>query len=95
MTSQAARLLSIQTPLGKDAVLLEAFEGEEALSEPFEFRLDLLSESPDIDPNVLVGRSVGFQVRATADEPARRFHGIVRALSRGDFAPSGLSLIHI
>ena len=43
--SQAGRPISITTPLGTDALLLDSFSGYEAISAPFRFRLELLTES--------------------------------------------------
>lgn len=90
MFTQAGHLLSISSPLGGDELLLEALEGEEAVSRPFEFRLDLLSADHDLDPAALIGQPVSFAVSDGEDDALRRFHGIVRGLSRGGFAPNGL-----
>ena len=90
MFTQAGRLLSISSPLGGDELLLEALEGEEAVSRPFEFRLDLLSADHDLDPAALIGQPVSFAVNGGEDEALRPFNGIVRSLSRGGFAANGL-----
>src|SRR5262249_22943626 len=41
--TQPTRPLGVTTPLGPDVLLLEKFTGEEAISEPFRFRLDVLA----------------------------------------------------
>src|SRR4051812_37863841 len=41
--SQAGRLLSVSSPLGADVLLLERFAGTEAISEPFDYQLSVLS----------------------------------------------------
>lgn len=93
MFEQANRLLSVSTPLGEDALLLEGFEGREAFSELFEYRLDLLSdpdnaEGSDIDPKDIVGKAVAFQVLGDS-EVLRTWHGIVRRFVRGGLHSSG------
>ena len=44
---QASRPMAVTTPLGKDALLLVEFEGQEAISQLFGFRLGLV-DGPDL-----------------------------------------------
>ena len=44
--TQAGRALSLHTPLGDDALLLETCTGVESISELFRFQLDMLAEAP-------------------------------------------------
>lgn len=84
--TQDYRRTGISTSLGKDVLLLQAFEGKESLSELFEYQLDLLSENDDIDPTELVGQPVSFWVEYQ-DGESRYFHGIVNEfeyLGKGD-----------
>lgn len=60
--TQDKRALRIDTPLGKDVLLLERFDGEEPVSAPFHFRLDLLSEKPDLSPADLLGKDVTVSI---------------------------------
>ena len=62
--------LAIETPLGKDTLLLESFEGEEQLSGLFSFRLVCLSVDEQIDDSQLVGKQVSFRVNRGMDRPA-------------------------
>jgi type VI secretion system secreted protein VgrG len=48
--------LSITTPLGADVLLLQGFTGAEALSQPFLFTLELLSEDDKVDFAKLIGK---------------------------------------
>ena len=41
------RLLSIDTPLGKDRLVLTEISGEEEISQPFLFTATMRSEDPD------------------------------------------------
>ena len=47
---EAANLiLQVESPLGKDQLVLARLDGTEAISEPFRFVLDLRSGDPDLD----------------------------------------------
>ena len=78
--TQATRFLSLTTPLGDDALLLEQFTGHEALSSLFEYRLDLLSEDAAIAFNALVGKTATIHLE-TEDSP-RHIHGFVSQFSQ-------------
>ncbi|MFZ0707353.1 MAG: type VI secretion system tip protein TssI/VgrG [Candidatus Korobacteraceae bacterium] len=82
-TTQEGRLISIETPLGKDALLLQGFTGREGISRLFSFHLDLLSEKESIDFKKIVGQNVTIQI-ALAAGATRYINGFV---SR--FAQSG------
>lgn len=69
--TQANTYFSLSTPLGADNLLLRAFRGEESLSSPFHFSLDMLSESSDIDFSQVVGKSVTISI--TASNSATRY----------------------
>ena len=78
---QTGRLLTVNTPLGADAVLLTGFRGREELSRPFSFQLDLATDQK-VAASDLVGKAVSWQVTFPADTP-RQFHGLVRSLALG------------
>lgn len=69
--------LAVTTPLGPDALILQEFNGSESLSQPFSFRLDMVSEQQSIDPAALLGKSVTWSVLGP-DDDKRHFSGIVR-----------------
>ena len=56
MATQESRSFELKTPLGKDVLLLRQMSGTEALSQPFLWDLDLLSEKGDINPDELLGQ---------------------------------------
>ncbi|MEO8810838.1 MAG: type VI secretion system tip protein TssI/VgrG [Rhodanobacter sp.] len=64
--STRKRPFHLTTPLAEDVLLLHHFDGEEALSRPFEFRLTLASEDEAIDPAEVVGKRL--TIRATLDD---------------------------
>ena len=61
--------LAIETPLGKDALLLESFKGQEILSGLFHFELTCLSVEDQIDDTKIVGKKVSFRVDNGSGNP--------------------------
>jgi type VI secretion system secreted protein VgrG len=78
--SQDGQPLAIETPLGTDKLLLEAFTGEEALGELFVFRLECLSVAETLSDTAIVGKQVSFRVNDSAGNP-RWFTGYVSRFS--------------
>jgi type VI secretion system secreted protein VgrG len=78
--SQDGRPLAIETPLGKDKLLLEAFDGEEILGDLFVFRLVCLSVEETLSDSAIVGKQVSFRVNDASDSP-RWFTGYVSRFS--------------
>ncbi|HEX8984094.1 MAG TPA: type VI secretion system tip protein VgrG [Bryobacteraceae bacterium] len=71
------RLLLLDTPLGENKLLLHAFSGSEAISEPFHFHLNLRSEDHNIKFDDIVGQKITFGVKLYEDRE-RYFNGYVR-----------------
>lgn len=81
--SQANRPLAVTTPLGKDVLLLVGIRGHEAISQLFEFELELLAKK---DAGVAFDRIVGQKVTVAmplAEKGTRYFNGIVRRFEQG------------
>src|SRR5262245_27283722 len=80
--TQQQRPLAVQTPLGADALLLEKFTGTEAVSEPFQFDVDMFAPEP-----VTFSKLVGQPMTLRIDLPGgskRYINGIVsRLVQRG------------
>src|SRR4051794_10602131 len=74
--------IAISTPLGKDVLLLRAFNGSEAISQLFYFNLDLLSENDSISFYDIVGKAVTLHI-ADADGTGRYWHGFISRFSQG------------
>src|SRR5437016_1361842 len=87
--TQAGRLLSISTPLGKDVLLLEGLDGQEELSSLFQFTLFLLSENPSVPFGDIVGKSATIQIEGKSGP--RYIHGFINQFSQG---PSTGSVAH-
>ncbi len=79
--TQANRALRIDTPLGKDAVLLRGVSGQESVSQLFRFQLDLLSENDSISFDGIVGKSVTIHLETVDGE--RTFNGFISRFSQG------------
>jgi type VI secretion system secreted protein VgrG len=74
--TQENRLIAIDTPLGKDVLLLQGFTGREGLSRLFHFQVDLLSANNAISFADIVGARVTLKV-SLADGSKRYFNGFV------------------
>jgi len=66
---QDNRLISIATPLGKDALLLAGFSGTEGISRLFTFNLELLCERGPIDFTSIIGQRVTITIKLADDTP--------------------------
>jgi len=81
--TQENRFLSITTPLGKDALLLASLVGTEAISAPFRFDVELLSDRvAKIDLKQLVGQKVTITISDAGGKP-RYINGVVSSASQG------------
>src|SRR6266487_1071468 len=74
--TQEKRLITIQSPLGKDALLLLGLSGHEGISQLFHFSADLLSENHSISFKDIVGKQVTLQVHHSGDDQ-RHWNGFV------------------
>ncbi len=80
--TQDNRLMAIDTPLGRDVLLLTGFRGAEAISSPFSFELSLISENHDISFESIIGKNVTVFL-VLADGQQRVFNGLVSRFCQG------------
>lgn len=80
--TQENRFITIDTPLGKDVLLLTRISGTEGLSFPFSFSLDFLSENHSISFKDIIGKNVTISV-LLANGEKRFINGIVSRFSQG------------
>jgi type VI secretion system secreted protein VgrG len=66
--SQDGRVGELITPLGKDVLVLQRFDGVESLGELFEFHVDALSEQENIDFDKAIGRSCTIKIKTYQDK---------------------------
>lgn len=78
---QEQRFLTVKTPLGADKLVLTGFEGVEAMSRLFSYRLEMVSSDEAILPEKIIGQSVSVAVGPPDDR--RWFNGIVRTWEMG------------
>lgn len=64
------------TPLGENQLLFKDLRGEEYLSKPFHFYIEMLSERTDLDFKKLVGQPLTVKMQFAPDH-VRYFNGIV------------------
>jgi len=82
MFTQDNRFLKIDTPLGKDVLLLTGFQGVEEISRGFSFELSMVSEKHDIVFKDIIGKKVTVSIVLNGDEE-RYFNGIICRFSQG------------
>lgn len=92
--SQEHRPFRIYTPLGKDVLMLTAFQGEERISQLYKYTVSCISKRADIEPKELLLKPVKLSLRLSA-KGDRDVHGIVSRLTRGSKAPYGYSAYEI
>ena len=86
--SQSARPLQVDTPLGKDTLLVTGFRGSEQLSSLFSFQLSLIAEnSTVIDFSKLIGHDITLSVATmgeAGDTDWRYLNGICARFAQGN-----------
>jgi type VI secretion system secreted protein VgrG len=91
--TQDKRIASLETPLGKDVLAAVRFDGAEGLSELFEFRIEALSEQPNLDFDKAIGNNCSLTFKSYAD-PDRVFNGVL-VEAQGLGAQAGLYLYRL
>ena len=82
--TQQNRLVAINTPLGKDVLLLQSLTGQESISRLFSYELDLLAyENDGILFKDIVGQSVTITIQLPDGTP-RYINGYVSRFSQGN-----------
>ena len=87
--SQANRPYRLKTPLGDDVLLLQNWEGAEALSTLFRYTVTAMSTRADIVAKDLLLKKVSLVLRLP-DGTDRTIHGVVSRLRRAGMATVGL-----
>ncbi len=87
--TQSDRPFRVKTTLGDDALLLESFEGDEGVSQPFRFVLRMLSENPSLDLESLLKKPVVISMQLP-DESDRHIHGNISRITQLESGEDGL-----
>jgi len=72
---QDTRICELNTPLGKDVLVLVRLDAAEGLSELFEYRIECLSEDANIDFDKAIGQQCSLKIKMFDKE--REFNGIM------------------
>lgn len=83
--TQANRRIAVETPLGKDVLILTGFSGQEEMSRLFSYRLNMVSLRDAIAATDLVGKNISFSA-VLPDGSPRHFNGFVSRLWGGGLA---------
>lgn len=75
--SQTDRLIRIYTPLGDDVLVPRSFEGTEAMSQLYEYRILCASENSSISPQSIVGKRATLAIVQADSQTERYFDGFV------------------
>lgn len=93
--TQDKRRLRIETPLGKDALLVHEARGQEGLSRLFSYELELISEKANLSFDAIVGKAVTVSIQM--DNGDRFINGIVsrfaQSAGRVDFTEYRAELV--
>jgi type VI secretion system secreted protein VgrG len=82
--TQANRIFAITTPLGTDKLLMTGFTGEEGLSKPYSFHLEVLAElRTEVPFDKLLGQPISFRLVLPGGKQ-RNFHGLCIGASQGE-----------
>ncbi len=79
--NQDRRLVRVESPLDAEMLMVHRFEGREAVSQPFDFRVELLSPYAYLELKTLIGQPLRLILRTHVDTD-RSFHGYVREFAR-------------
>jgi type VI secretion system secreted protein VgrG len=75
--------LQITTPLGADKLLVRGFSGEEYISAPFRFDVEMVSEDDGLDFSAVVGQGATVTLKLN-DGTDHFFHGLVERFVQED-----------
>ena len=93
--TQANRPMRVDTALGEDVLLLEGFSGDEAVSAPFGYTLDLLSEDPAVAASSVLRTPMSVTIKTLDGSGERFIHGLVRSFASFRSLSSKLSSLTI
>ena len=81
--TQANRPIAIHTPLGGEILLLTGVQGKEAISQLFNYHVDLIAESTnEIQFDRIIGQTATVELTLPYQEK-RYFNGLVKRFSQG------------
>ena len=88
--TQIERPFRIKTTLGDDALLLSSFTGDERVSTPYRFVLQLLAGDPNIDMKGLLTKPAVLSIKLD-DDTERHIHGLINRISLMEYGDDGMA----
>ena len=79
--SQQGMTIKVDTVIGEDAFILDSFVGNEYISNPFLFKLEMRSSNISVNPSEIINTDVSVKF-LSANTPSRFFHGVVSSFSQ-------------
>lgn len=86
--NQDKRMIHVDTPIGADAVIATSIHGEEHISKPFRYQLELLSDNHEITQQDIVGKVLTATVHHA--KTPRHISGYVTHFSMHDVNAEGM-----
>lgn len=80
--SRSTAMLTMTSALGADVLIPIALSAHEAISQPFQFNVEVVCQQGTVDPNQLLYQPACVTLQANGN-PIRYFHGIVQSVSAG------------
>ncbi len=93
--TQDGRPYRLETPLGKDVLLLVRWHGEEFVSRPYQFTVEAWSTDADLDVKKLLLQAVTLSLDLPEQRTPRTLRGIVRRFVNLGPTPHGLTAYHL
>lgn len=90
--TQENRLLSISSPLPKDELLLTSVTGTEAISQLFDFQIEVLSKNHGLTPDQLIGKPVTVTIQ---NDQQTTFNGYVSRFVYGEVKADNLRIYRL
>ena len=88
--NRASAMLQVTTsPLGDGVLIATGLRATEGISEPFTLSIDLVSETPNIDPATLLNQPICLSLSSN-DQVLRYFHGILHEVEPAEPSENGL-----
>ena len=96
LLSQDARMGRLSTVLGKDVLVLQRFAGSEKLNDLFDFTVDCLASTAEIDFDALIGTHATVSL-VTHDGEERPFDGIIttKYANEGAMMSTGMPIVAV
>ena len=85
--TQANRAAAVATSLPDDTLLLKGMTGDDSISQPFNYMVEMLSEDPDIEFEELIGENLTIRLNHIEDGDPRYFNGIIADLRQVEPLP--------